>query len=115
LKLFLAPALNYYLELYKRSYIKNSAAKIKTVNSKQNVMKTSSSIEVISKIDIPEKAIEKYINTNVNRLKTKTNRDTFFNAFSHPFEKIDCCSAYVDVKEQWKYVLEMEDQIISDL
>ena len=60
-------------------------------------MKTSSSIEVISKINIPEKVIEKYINTNINKLKTKTNKGTLFNAFSHSLKKIDCCSAYVDV------------------
>src|SRR3954452_18790611 len=60
-------------------------------------MKTSSSIEVISKMDIPVTALEKYINTNINRLKTKNNKSTGFNAVSHSFEKIDCCSAYVDV------------------
>jgi len=60
-------------------------------------MKTSSSIEVISKINIPEKAIGKYINRNINRLKTKTNKGPLFNAFSHSFEKINCCSAYIDV------------------
>jgi len=60
-------------------------------------MKTSSSIEVISKMDIPVTAIENYVNTNINRLKTKTNNDMSFNAFSHSFEKVECCSAYVDV------------------
>jgi len=71
--------------------------KIKLEKFKTEFMKTSSSIEVISKMDIPVQAIEKYINTNINRLKTKTNKDTHFNAFSHSFEKVDCCSAYVDV------------------
>ena len=60
-------------------------------------MKTSPPIEVISRMHIPVKAIENYINTNINRLKTKTDRNPYFNALSHSFEKIDCCSAYVDV------------------
>jgi hypothetical protein len=59
-------------------------------------MKKSPSIEVISKMQIPVNAIEKYVNININRPVKRNNR-TYFNAFSHSFEQINCCSAYVDV------------------
>jgi hypothetical protein len=61
-------------------------------------MKTSSTIEVISKIAVPVKEIEKYINTNINRTRNKTRKGTGFNLFSHAYEKIDCASAYADLE-----------------
>jgi len=60
-------------------------------------MKTSSQIEVVNKVNIPVKAIETYINTNINRHKTGNSKNIRFNAFSYEFENIDCCSAYVPV------------------
>jgi hypothetical protein len=59
-------------------------------------MKTSSSIAVINKINIPVKAIENYINTNINREPTGRG-NMRFNALSSSYENIDCCSAYVPV------------------
>jgi hypothetical protein len=60
-------------------------------------MKKSPSIEVISKMEIPVTAIERYVNTNINRLEGAADNGPHFNAFSHSFEKINCCSTYVDV------------------
>jgi hypothetical protein len=60
-------------------------------------MKTSSQIAVINRVNIPVKAIENYINTNINRCDTRKRKKIHFNAFSYYFENIDCCSAYVPV------------------
>lgn len=60
-------------------------------------MKTSSQIAVVNKVNIPVKAIENYINTNINRNGTAKSKALRFNAFSYAFENIDCCSAYVPV------------------
>ncbi len=60
-------------------------------------MKTSSQIEVVNKVSIPVKAIENYINNNINRNNASKSKNIRFNAFSYEFENIDCCSAYVPV------------------
>jgi hypothetical protein len=60
-------------------------------------MKTSSQIAVVNKVNIPVKAIENYINTNINRSETRRRKKIQFNAFSYYFENIDSCSAYVPV------------------
>ena len=60
-------------------------------------MRTSSQIAVVNRVNIPIKAIESYINTNINRHTTKRRRHIQFDAFSFTYENIDCCSAYVPV------------------
>src|SRR3982751_2681816 len=60
-------------------------------------MKTSSTIAVINKINIPVKAIENYINTNINRSTARRKKNIRFNAFSYTYENIECCSAYVPI------------------
>lgn len=61
-------------------------------------MKKTSTISVTNNVDIPVKAIEDYVNTNINKsLAGRRTSQQFRDSFSTSYETIDCCSAYVPV------------------